>query len=81
MRIDMKKDFARLYRPSAGRFTEVDVPPMRYLAFDGHARGQCKSGERAEHNRKLFHTVTIERTWSLATKDVSERPNILSIRI
>lgn len=36
MKIDLKKDRKDLYQPSATDFTEVDVPPMTYLALDGH---------------------------------------------
>ncbi|MFD1718224.1 GyrI-like domain-containing protein [Georgenia deserti] len=33
---DVKKVHRRLYAPPQGRFDVVDVPPMRYLAVDGH---------------------------------------------
>lgn len=33
---DVKRAFRELYAPSAKEFTIVDVPPMRYLAVDGH---------------------------------------------
>jgi hypothetical protein len=33
---DLKREHAELYAPSAKEFTTVDVPPMRYLAVDGH---------------------------------------------
>ncbi len=36
MKIDLKKDRKDLYAPSAKDFTEVVVPPMTYLAIDGH---------------------------------------------
>ncbi len=35
MRIDLKKERTQLYRPST-EFEEVEVPPLRYLAMDGH---------------------------------------------
>lgn len=35
MSIDLKKDHPRLYRPSANKWTEVDVPDTTYLAIDG----------------------------------------------
>lgn len=34
--IDLKKDLPHLYRPGVADFVEVDVPPMTYLAVDGH---------------------------------------------
>lgn len=34
--IDLNKDLPHLYRPGAADFVEVDVPPMTYLAVDGH---------------------------------------------
>lgn len=36
MTIDLKKDLEGLYQPPSGDFTEVIVPPMTYLAIDGH---------------------------------------------
>jgi hypothetical protein len=33
---DVKREHPELYAPSAKEFTIVDVPPMRYLAVDGH---------------------------------------------
>lgn len=36
MKIDLKKDRKDLYAPPVGDFTEVLVPPMTYLAIDGH---------------------------------------------
>ncbi len=34
--MDLKRIYRELYAPSARDFTLVDVPPMRYLAVDGH---------------------------------------------
>lgn len=36
MRIDLKKDRKDLYRPGTAEFVTVTVPPMTYLAVDGH---------------------------------------------
>lgn len=36
MRIDLKTERRDLYQPSARSFVDVEVPPMRYLAADGH---------------------------------------------
>ena len=33
---DVKRAYRELYAPSAREFALVDVPPMRYLAVDGH---------------------------------------------
>ena len=33
---DVKRAYRELYAPSARGFSMVDVPPMRYLAVDGH---------------------------------------------
>lgn len=33
---DIKKERRDLYAPAGGRFTEVDVPRLRYLMADGH---------------------------------------------
>ena len=36
MKIDLKRDRKDLYQPGSKDFTEIDVPPMTYLAIDGH---------------------------------------------
>lgn len=36
MKIDLKKDRKDLYQPPSRDFTEVVVPPMTYLAINGH---------------------------------------------
>ncbi len=36
MKVDLKKERKDLYQPGSKEFTEVDVPPMTYLAIDGH---------------------------------------------
>ncbi len=35
-KVDLKREQRDLYAPPAGRWVEVDVPPMRYLALEGH---------------------------------------------
>jgi hypothetical protein len=35
-KIDFKKEWKHLYRPSAKEFVVVDVPPMQFLMIDGH---------------------------------------------
>jgi hypothetical protein len=35
-KVDLKRDQRDLYNPPVGRYVEVAVPPMRYLAVDGH---------------------------------------------
>ncbi len=35
-KIDFKKEFKHLYRPSTTDFESVDVPPMNFLMSDGH---------------------------------------------
>jgi hypothetical protein len=36
VKVDLKKERKDLYQPGSKEFTEVDVPPMTYLAIDGH---------------------------------------------
>lgn len=36
MNLDVRKLHPGLYKPPTGDFVEVDVPPMTYLAIDGH---------------------------------------------
>ncbi len=35
-KIDFKKEWKHLYRPSSKDFVAVDVPPMQFLMIDGH---------------------------------------------
>ncbi len=35
IKIDLKKELKHLYRPSARKFSVVDVPPMQFLMIDG----------------------------------------------
>jgi hypothetical protein len=35
-KVDFKKEWVHLYRPSAKAFAVVDVPPLQYLMVDGH---------------------------------------------
>lgn len=46
MRIDLRKDLPKLYRPGTRDFVEVDVPPTHYLAVDGHGDPDCSADYR-----------------------------------
>lgn len=35
MKIDFKKEMRELYNPPAGKFVQVEVPPMQFLMIDG----------------------------------------------
>jgi len=35
-KVDFKKEWPHLYRPSAREFVVVDVPPLQFLLIDGH---------------------------------------------
>lgn len=35
-KIDLRKQYKSLYTPSAKTFSLIEVPPLRYLALDGH---------------------------------------------
>jgi hypothetical protein len=50
---DVKRAYRDLYAPSAREFTLVDVPPMRYLAVDGHGDPNT-APEYAEAVEALF---------------------------
>lgn len=50
---DVKRAYRELYAPSARGFTLVDVPPMRYLAVDGHGDPNT-AAEYAEAVEALF---------------------------
>lgn len=36
MRIDLKRDHRQLYQPASADWSELEVPPIHYLAVDGH---------------------------------------------
>ena len=55
MRIDLKREWKRLYTPRAGEFEEVDVPPMRYLAIDG--QGDPNTTQRYAEAVSTLYTV------------------------
>jgi len=44
---DIKKDRRDLYAPSSRDFSEVDVPPLHYLAVDGHGDPNTSAEYRA----------------------------------
>ena len=44
---DIKKDRRDLYAPSSRDFSEVDVPPLHYLAIDGHGDPNTSAEYRA----------------------------------
>jgi hypothetical protein len=46
-KVDLKRDQRTLYAPPAGRYVEVTVPPMRYLAVDGSGRPGCPAYQQA----------------------------------
>lgn len=48
MKIDIKSERPDLYRPKTGVFTEVDVPPQRFLAADGHGDPNTSAEYRAK---------------------------------
>lgn len=50
---DVKRAYREFYAPSAREFTLVDVPPMRYLAVDGHGDPNT-AAEYAEAVEALF---------------------------
>lgn len=50
---DVKRAYRELFAPSAREFTLVDVPPMRYLAVDGHGDPNT-AAEYAEAVEALF---------------------------
>lgn len=47
MRYELKRDLGALYKPPTGRFVQVDVPEMQYLAIDGHGDPNTEPAYRA----------------------------------
>ena len=47
VKIDVRRERPDLYRPKPGEFTEVVVPPLRYLAADGHGDPNTASAYRS----------------------------------
>lgn len=56
MKTDLKKDRKDLYRPGSKYFAEVVVPPMTYLAFDGHG----------DPNTSALYPVALQGAYSVA---------------
>jgi hypothetical protein len=46
-KVDLKRDQRALYAPPTGRYAEVEVPAMRYLAVDGSGRPGSRSYQQA----------------------------------
>ncbi|MEU8229934.1 GyrI-like domain-containing protein [Actinoplanes sp. NPDC048967] len=46
-KVDLKRDQRTLYAPPTGRYAEVDVPALRYLAVDGSGRPGSQSYQQA----------------------------------
>ncbi|MDQ2761066.1 MAG: GyrI-like domain-containing protein [Actinomycetota bacterium] len=62
---DFKTDRKDLYAPPAGRFVEVTVPPMTFVAIDGH--GDPNTSEDYRHAVEALFAV------SFAAKFISKR--------
>ena len=43
-KIDFKREYKHLYRPSAKKFNLVDVPAMQFLMIDGHGDPNTAQG-------------------------------------
>jgi hypothetical protein len=46
-KVDLKRDQRHLYAPPTGKYVEVEVPPMRYLAVDGSGRPGSQTYQQA----------------------------------
>jgi len=46
-KVDLKRDQRALYAPPTGRYVEVDVPRMRYLAVEGSGSPTCPAYQQA----------------------------------
>lgn len=64
-KVDLKTERRDLYSPPRGRFVEVDVPPMTFLADDGH--GDPNTGDAYRHAVEALFAV------SYAAKSLSKR--------
>ena len=69
MRIDLKKARPDLYRPSTKEFTLVDVPPMRYLAYDGHGDPNTSAEYAAALTALYASGYSIRATFKARTGD------------
>ena len=65
MKVDLKLERRDLYSPPRGRFVDVDVPEMTFLAVDGHGDPNTASAYR--------HAVEALFAVSFATKFLSKR--------
>ena len=55
-KVDLKAQRRDLYAPAPGRFVEVVVPPMTYLAVDGH--GDPNTSEEYRHAVQALFTLS-----------------------
>jgi hypothetical protein len=55
-KIDFKKEFKHLYRPSATRVVEVDVPEMSFLMIDG--RGDPNTSQEYQEAMEALYAVS-----------------------
>ena len=55
-KIDLKKTMAVFYNPPTGKFSLVDVPPLNFLAIDGHG----------DPNTSPVYAEAVEALYSLA---------------
>ena len=55
-KIDFKKEFKQLYRPSAKKISVVDVPPMQFLMIDG----------QGDPNTSQVYTDAVEALYAVA---------------
>ena len=54
-KVDFKKEWKHLYRPSAARFELVDVPPMNFLMIDG--RGDPNTAQAYQEALEALYAV------------------------
>ena len=63
-KIDIKKELKSLFSPPKGKFTEVDVPPLRYLMIDGKG----DPGKASEYMHAVETLYPVAYTLKFASK-------------
>ena len=69
-KIDLKKEWKELYRPSAKKVSVVDVPPLNYLMIDG--RGDPNIAQEYKNAVETLYTVAYTLKFMLKKGEIGQ---------
>jgi hypothetical protein len=73
-RIDLRRQFANLYRPSARRAELVDMPDLAFIMIDGETAAGCEPGSSPEFQRAVGAIYAIGYTLKFASRLRAQDP-------